>query len=71
MVALWQESQGLFLLEFVQTHRTLGSFNQTFVSFVLAHCDGVYDGLLQPHRGNEPHGVVNLVLVEKLLSGGV
>lgn len=57
VATLGQQPQIIVLSELGEANGAVGAVNQAFPSPVLAHGDGSYDGLLQPHRVDIPDEV--------------
>lgn len=71
MVAFWKKPKSFIFPKLIQTNRALGSFDQSLSFLVLINHDGVYDRLVQTNSGDEPNGMVNVVVIEKVFISGV
>lgn len=79
VATLGQQPQIIVLSELGEANGAVGAVNQALPSPVLAHGDGSYDGLLQPHRVDIPNEVrsrnavavgLGVTLLEAVLSNG-
>lgn len=79
VATLGQQPQIIVLSELGEANGAVGAVNQALPSPVLAHGDGSYDGLLQPHRVDIPDEVrsrnavavgLGVTLLEAVLSNG-